>query len=103
MRYSQVNGVRTLAMPIFYIPPNSYAIAPGIIRPASVGEIRLTANDPAAPLHIDPRYLRRATDRDRLVHSLEMSIELMNGRAFAEWRKGQVWPRKTDRKSLNSY
>jgi choline dehydrogenase len=90
-------------LPYLDIPPNSYAIAPGIIRPASVGEIRLTANDPLAPLHIDPRYLSRATDRDRLVQSLEMSIELMNGRALAEWRKGEVWPKKTDRNSLNSY
>jgi choline dehydrogenase len=90
-------------LPYLEIPPNSYAIAAGIIRPASVGEIRLTASDAAAPLHIDPRYLSRTIDRDRLVHSLEMSIELMNGRPFAEWSKGQVWPKKNDRESLTRY
>ena len=90
-------------LPYLDIPANSYAIAPGIIRPASAGEVRLTANDAAAPLHIDPRYLSRTIDRDRLVQSLEMSIESMNGSALAEWRKGQVWPKKNDRASLIRY
>jgi choline dehydrogenase len=90
-------------LPYLDIPANSYALAPGIIRPASVGEVRLTADDPDAPLHIDPRYLSADADVDRLVHSLEMSLELMNGPAFGEWRKGQVWPKKTDRQSLVQY
>jgi choline dehydrogenase len=90
-------------LPYLDIPTGAYAIAPGIIRPASFGELKLTSKDPDAPLHIDPRYLSRQIDIDRLVHSLEMSIEIMNGAAMGEWRKGRVWPKKTDRKSLEQY
>jgi choline dehydrogenase len=90
-------------LPYLDFPAGAYAIAPGIIRPASVGEVKLTGKDPDAPLHIDPRYLSRQIDVDRLVHSLEMSLEIMNGAALGEWRKAQVWPRKTDRKSLEQY
>jgi choline dehydrogenase len=90
-------------LPYLDIPSNAYAIAPGIIRPASVGEMRLTSKEPDAQLHIDPRYLSEKADVDRLVHSLEMSLELMAGSAFAEWRKAEVWPKKTDRSSLTIY
>lgn len=79
-------------LPTLEIPPNSYAIAPGIIRPASRGELKLTADNPAAPLHLDPRYLSEPADLDALVHSLEVSIEIMESPAFAKWRKHAVWP-----------
>jgi choline dehydrogenase len=90
-------------VPYLEIPENSYAIAPGIIRPASVGELKLTSSDPDAPLHVDPRYLSQAADVDCLVHSVEMSLDVMNDAAFGEWSKGQVWPKKTDRASLVQY
>ncbi len=95
----------TVAPPLPYldIPPNSYALAPGIIRPASRGEISLTSGDSDAPLSIDPGYLREESDHRKLVHSLEVSIELMEGKPFAAWNKRRVWPQKTDRKSLETY
>ena len=75
------------------IPPNSYATAPGIIRPVSRGELKLTADDPKAPLHIDPRYLSEPADLNALLHSLEVAIEIMESPAFAKWRKRSVWPK----------
>jgi choline dehydrogenase len=84
-------------LPTLEIPPNSYGMAPGIIRPASRGELKLTANDPAAPLHIDPRYLSEQADLDALVHSLEVSLEIMASPAFAKWRKRAVWPQTKTR------
>jgi choline dehydrogenase len=77
----------------FDIPPNSYAMAPGIIRPVSRGELKLTAGDPAAPLHLDPHYLSEAADLNTLVHSLEVSIEIMESPAFGKWRKRSIWPK----------
>jgi choline dehydrogenase len=74
------------------IPPNSYAIAPGIIRPVSRGELKLTANDPGAPILIDPRHLSEPADLSALVHSLEVSIEILENAAFAKWRKRSLWP-----------
>jgi choline dehydrogenase len=84
-------------LPTLEIPANAYATAPGIIRPASRGELKLTAADPAAPLHIDPRYLSEPADLNALVHSLEVTIEIMESPAFAKWRKRAVWPQATTR------
>jgi choline dehydrogenase len=84
-------------LPTLEIPPNAYAIAPGIIRPASRGELKLTAGDPKAPLHLDPRYLSEPADLNALVHSLEVSIEIMESAALAKWRKRSVWPKAKTR------
>jgi choline dehydrogenase len=79
------------------IPPNSYAITPGIIRPVARGELKLTANDPAAPIHIDPRYLSEPADLSALVQSLEVSIEILESPVFAKWRKRSLWPKAKTR------
>ena len=84
-------------LPTLEIPANAYAIAPGIIRPVSRGELKLTADDPAAPLHLDPRYLSEPADLNALVHSLEVSIEILESPAFAKWRKRAVWPKAKTR------
>ncbi len=84
-------------LPTLEIPANSYALAPGIIRPASRGELKLTAADPKAPPHLDPRYLSEPADLNALVHSLEVSIEIMESPALAKWRKRAVWPQANTR------
>ena len=84
-------------LPTLEIPPNAYGVAPGIIRPASRGEMKLTASDPAAPLHLDPRYLSEPADVNALVHSLEVSIDILERPAFAKWRKRSVWPKAKTR------
>ena len=83
-------------LPGLEIPSHAYAIAPGIVRPVSRGELRLTANDPGAPIHLNPRYLSQAADLNALVHSLEVSIEILEDGAFAKWRKRSVWPKAQD-------
>ena len=90
-------------LPTIDIPPNSYALAPGIIRPASRGEVRLTGNDANAPLHIDPRFLSQEADVRALLHSLEMSLEIMHAKALAPWRKREVTPALSGREALTSY
>jgi choline dehydrogenase len=84
-------------LPGLEIPPHSYAIAPGIVRPVSRGELKLTANDPGAPIHLDPGYLSQTADLNALVHSLEVSIEILEDAAFAKWRKRSVWPKAKTR------
>jgi choline dehydrogenase len=90
-------------LPTIDMPPNSYALAPGIIRPAARGEIRLASNDPEAAPRIDPRYLSCDADVRALVHSLEMSIEIMNAAPLAPWRKRAVSPLASDRAALTAY
>jgi choline dehydrogenase len=90
-------------LPTIDIPPNSYALAPGLIRPASRGEIRLTANDPDAPLHVDPRYLGQDVDVRALLHSLEVSLEIMHAAPLRPWRKREVSPGRIGRAELTAY
>jgi choline dehydrogenase len=84
-------------LPTLEIPPNAYAIAPGIIRPVSRGELKLTAENAAAPLHLDPRYLSEPADLNALVHSLEVSIDILESPVFARWRKRSLWPKAKTR------
>jgi choline dehydrogenase len=84
-------------LPTLEIPTNAYAIAPGIIRPVSRGELKLTADNPSAPLHLDPRYLSEPADLDALVHSLDVSIEILESPVFAKWRKRSLWPKAKTR------
>ena len=84
-------------LPGLEIPAHAYAIAPGIVRPVSRGELRLTANDPGAPIRLNPRYLSQAADLNALVHSLEVSIEILEDGVFAKWRKRSVWPKAKTR------
>ena len=86
-------------LPTLEIPENAYAIAPGIIRPVSRGELNFIVDDPTAPLHLDPRYLSEPADLDALVHSLEVSIDLLESPAFAKWRKRKVWPKAKTRQT----
>jgi choline dehydrogenase len=90
-------------LPTLEIPPNSYAIAPGLIRPHARGEIRLNSANPDTPLHIDPRYLTQAADLDCLVYALDESLAIMNSAAMGDWRARTVHPGKTDRASLTRY
>ena len=84
-------------LPTLEIPANAYAIAPGIIRPVSRGELKLTADNPTAPLHLDPRYLSEPADLNTLVHSLEVSIDILESPVFAKWRKRSLWPKAKTR------
>jgi choline dehydrogenase len=90
-------------LPQLEIPPNSYALAAGIIRPVSRGRLALTANDVAAPLDIDPQCLAEPSDLACLIDVMEAGLELMHAAPLAAWRKRHLYPAKTDRASLGAY
>jgi choline dehydrogenase len=47
-----------------------------LLRPRSTGEIRLASADPAAPPHIDPRYLSDPADLKPLIEGFKMAREI---------------------------
>ena len=59
--------------------------------------MKLTAGSAAAPLHLDPRYLSEPADLNALVHSLEVSIDILESPVFAKWRKRSLWPKAKTR------
>ena len=49
---------------------NTFAIGPTLVRPKSVGEIRLRDDNPSSPPVIDPRYLEHPDDVKALQEGL---------------------------------
>lgn len=73
-------------------PANAYTLCAGIIRPASRGTIKLTANDPAAPLHVDPNYLAEEADMKSLLAAVQLCRQIGEAPALADWREREVFP-----------
>ena len=76
--------------PGFEGPSNAYTLCAGIIRPASRGSIKLTANDPAAPLHVDPNYLAEEADMQALLASVKLCRQIGEAPALDAWRAREV-------------
>jgi choline dehydrogenase len=82
------------------VPPNCYAIAPGLVRPASRGQVKLTSSEPAAALEIDMNYLVREADVQALLCAIDMCRDLGAAAAFKEWCKREVMPGKRDKAGM---
>jgi choline dehydrogenase len=82
------------------VPPNSYAIAPGLVRPASRGSVTLTSADPEAPPAIDMNYLGRDADLRTLLRALDICRELGAAPAFNDWRAREAIPGGRDRAAM---
>ena len=78
--------------PGFEGPANAYTLCAGIIRPASRGSIKLTANDPDVPLHVDPNYLAEEADMKALLASVKLCRQIGEANALGEWREREVCP-----------
>ena len=83
---SEVHG------PAFSVPANSWSIAPGLVRPKSRGEIRLTGADPSAPVTIDGGFLKEEGDLTALLRCIELCREIGNSAALGEFVKREVMP-----------
>jgi choline dehydrogenase len=78
------------------VPANCYAIAPGLVRPASRGRVRLASADPDAAPAIDMNYLAQEADIKALLLALELCRDLGASSAYAPFRKREVLPGKLD-------
>jgi choline dehydrogenase len=76
------------------VPDNCYAIAPGLVRPAARGSVRLTSADPAAPPAIDMNYLGCEADLRALRVAVDLCREIGASKPFDEFRKRELMPGK---------
>jgi choline dehydrogenase len=89
----------------FHFAPNSFydrgpeplqdhffSLVPTLIRPSSVGSIRLRSNNPADPPQIQANYLGDARDVDVLVEGMKLARTLVRAKAFDEFRGREVHP-----------
>ena len=64
------------------VPPNCYTIAPGLVRPASRGHVKLTSSEPTAELEIDMNYLGQEADVHALLGAIDLCRDLGAAAAF---------------------
>lgn len=76
----------------YAIPPGSWTIAPGIVRPKSRGEVRLTGPNPGDAVTIDGGFLREEADLIALTRCIELCREIGNSAPMAEFVKREVMP-----------
>lgn len=74
------------------IPGGSWTIAPGIVRPQSRGEVRLTGPSPLDPLSIDGAFLREEADMVALLRCIEICREIGNSAALSEYAAREIMP-----------
>lgn len=76
----------------YAIPSGSWTIAPGIVRPKSRGEVRLTGPNPGDAVTIDGGFLREEADLIALTRCIELCREIGNSAPMAEFVKREVMP-----------
>ena len=73
-------------------PGHGASIAPTLVRPRSVGRLRLVSSDPEVAPAIDPRYLSRREDLETLVEGTRLARRILDAPAFAPFRGAEVFP-----------
>jgi choline dehydrogenase-like flavoprotein len=71
---------------------HGYGLLTVLLRPASRGEVALTASDPYALPHIDPRFLSAEADVELLLRGVKLSRRLLESRAWDEVRGPEIRP-----------
>ncbi|HVJ40159.1 MAG TPA: GMC family oxidoreductase N-terminal domain-containing protein [Dongiaceae bacterium] len=69
-----------------------WSITPGVVRPHSRGEIRLTGANPSDPVDIDTGILSDPADLKAAMACVRLCREIGNARAFDSLRKGEIVP-----------
>ncbi|TFD50365.1 choline dehydrogenase [Cryobacterium sp. Hh7] len=74
------------------VPENGYTIAPGIVRPASRGTLRLASADPNEAPIADPNVFADEYDLEAMVDAIILCREIGQQDAFAPFRKQEFAP-----------
>lgn len=85
------------------LTPNSYTIAPSVVRPGSRGSVTLTSTDPAVHPRIDINYLESRADLDALVAAVALCREVGAAKAFDGLRKRELMPGKLGRQEMENF
>jgi choline dehydrogenase len=76
----------------FNPPENSWSFAPGIVRPKSLGHVRLTGVSPLAPIELTANHLGNPDDLKSMVRCVEFCREIANSAALRPFVKREVIP-----------
>ncbi|MEM9224019.1 MAG: GMC family oxidoreductase N-terminal domain-containing protein [Pseudomonadota bacterium] len=73
---------------------HGYCILSGVARPQSRGHVKLASSDPAAPLIVEPNYLKEDQDWKAYRFATELCRDLGADAAYAPYRKRETLPGK---------
>jgi choline dehydrogenase len=82
------------------VPPNAWAIAPGLVRPASRGHVKLRSARPEDAPEIDMAYLAEEADVRALVRAVAICREIGHAAPLAPFRKREIMPGPRDRAGM---
>lgn len=85
------------------LTPNSYVLAPSVVRPGSRGSVTLVSADPAVHPRIDINYLESQADVNALVAAIELCREVGAAKAFDAFRKRELMPGKLGRAAMEEF
>ncbi|MCB1335103.1 MAG: GMC family oxidoreductase N-terminal domain-containing protein [Roseivivax sp.] len=87
----------------FDVVPGAWSIAPGLVRPQSRGEVRLTGATPDAPVKIDAGFLREPADMTALLRGIELCREMGNAGPLASYVKREIMPGPLDAAAMTDF
>jgi len=76
----------------YKVPPDSWSMFGGIVRPKSQGRIRLTGRDPMDPVQIETNMLSHPDDLKAAITCVQLCREIGNSAALRPFVKREVMP-----------
>jgi choline dehydrogenase len=87
----------------FSLPPMSWSMFAGVVRPRSRGHLRITGTNPSDPIEIVANTFSDPADRKALIRSVELCREIGNSAAMSPFVKREVMPGNLTGGALGSF
>jgi choline dehydrogenase len=87
----------------YEVPAGTWTIAPGIVRPQSRGEVKLTGAAPDDAVTIDGGFLKEEADLTALTRCIELCREIGNSAPMAEFTRREVMPGALSGEALKDF
>lgn len=87
----------------YTVPAGSWGIFPALLRPHSVGRLRLTGSKPQDPILIDSQILSNPADFAALRRCVELAREVGNAQALRPFAKREVMPTELGRAGVDGF
>ncbi len=85
------------------LTPNSFTLAPSVVRTGSRGSVTLASADPSVPPTIDINYLESRADVDALVAAIGLCREMGASKPFDGLRKRELMPGNLGRAAMEEF
>ncbi|MDB5393272.1 MAG: glucose-methanol-choline oxidoreductase [Rhodospirillales bacterium] len=87
----------------YTIPAGSWGIFPALLRPHSVGRLRLTGTKPEDPILIDSQILSEPGDLTALRRCVDLAREVGNAQGLRRFVKREVMPRALTSAAMDDF